>query len=128
MSWDVLLINSKTPVNIESEDTPDFLSRTDFIKKVTQILPATDWSDPSFGILDSDWAVIEFNTGNEENIGWSVMLQVYGGEDPVEAIVELCKQHHWQAYDMSTESYIDLNNPSRESWNKFDQSRGNLEG
>jgi hypothetical protein len=37
MSWDVLLINSKAPVNIDSEDTPDFPSRTDFIKKVTQI-------------------------------------------------------------------------------------------
>jgi hypothetical protein len=127
MSWDVLLINSKTPVNIDSEDIPEFLSRTDFINKVKQVLPVIDWPDPSIGILDSVPAVIEFNTGDEEAIGSEVLLHVYGGEDPVEVIVDLCKQNNWQAYDLSTESYIDLDNPSRESWNKFDQSRGLME-
>jgi hypothetical protein len=127
MSWDILLINSKSPVDIESEEYPDFISRTDFINKIKTTFPQTDWADPSFGILDSNKLVAEINAGNEEDIGSSVMLHVYGGEDPVGAIVKLCKQHGWQAYDLSTESYLDLKKPSKEGWNNFQAYRGEIE-
>jgi hypothetical protein len=127
MSWDVLLVHSATPVDIDADNYPAFPSRTEFIKSIRKTFPATDWSDPSLGILDSDRAVLEFDLGDEEDIGPTVLLQVYGGEDPVGAIVELCKKNGWQVFDLSTDSYLNLDNPSRESWENFERERGQPE-
>lgn len=123
MSWDVLLINSKIPVDIDSDDYPVFTSRDEFIKKVKKSFPGTDWSDPSIGILDSDDAVIEFQVGDDEEIEDTVLLNVYGGEIPVQEIARLCKENGWQAYDIASESFMDLENPSTESWDNFDSER-----
>jgi hypothetical protein len=127
MSWDILIINSKTQVDIDADDYPEFSSRKDFIEKVKRSFPETDWSDPAFGILDSDEAVIEFNVGDEDEIGATVLLNVYGGDDPVREVARLCKENGWQAYDIATENYLDLNNPSSESWDNFQSSREYLD-
>ncbi len=127
MSWDILIINSAQPVDIDSDDYPEFTSRADFIKKVSASIPEADWSDPSIGIVDSDAAVMEFDLGDEEEIGSTVLVNVYGGEEPVEEIARLCKENHWQAYDIATESFLDLDNPSSETWDNFQSSRESLD-
>jgi hypothetical protein len=93
---------------------------------VNEVFPGVDWSDPAMGILDSDQIVAEIDLGDEDDLGYTVLVNVYGGEDPVAALVRLCKKHGWQAFDVSTESYLDLDNPSRESWESFERNRGSL--
>lgn len=127
MSWDVLIINSSKPVDIDSDDYPEFTSRAEFIEKVSKYFPDTDWSDPAFGILDSEEAVIEFNVGDEDELDGTVLLNVYGGENPVKEIAGLCKASGWQAYDIATETFLDLENPSTESWDNFQSSRDYLD-
>jgi len=124
MSWDILLVNSKTPVDIEADDYPPIPPRPDFIARVNQVFPGTDWSDPALGILDSERIVAEFDLGDEDDLGYTLLVNVYGGEDPVGALAELCKKQGWQAFDVSTESYLDLDDPSRESWENFERGRG----
>jgi hypothetical protein len=125
MSWDILLVNSKTPVDIEADEYPPIPARSEFIAKVNQVFPGVDWSDPALGILDSEDIVAEIDLGDEDDLGYTVLVNVYGGEDPVAALVRLCQKHGWQAFDTSTESYLDLDNPSRESWEHFERGRGN---
>ncbi len=126
MSWDILLVNSKTPVDIEADEYPAIPPRREFMGMVNQVFPGIDWSDPAMGILDSEQIVAEIDLGDEDDLGYTVLVNVYGGEDPVAALVGLCKKHGWQAFDVSTESYLDLDNPSRESWDHFERSRGTL--
>jgi hypothetical protein len=123
MSWDVLLINSAMQVDIDSDDYPEFTSRMEFIEKVSASIPESDWSDPTIGIVDSDLAVMEFEVGDEEEIGATVLVNIYGGENPVEEIARLCKENQWQAYDIASESYIDLDTPVSDTWNAYQASR-----
>jgi hypothetical protein len=125
MSWDILLVNSRKPVDIEADEYPPIPPRPEFIAQVNQVFPGVDWSDPALGILDSEEIVAEIDLGDEDDLGYTVLVNVYGGEDPVAALVRLCKKHGWQAFDTSTESYLDLDNPSRESWEDFERGRGN---
>ncbi len=126
MSWDILLVNSKMPVDIEGDEYPAIPPRREFIGMVNQVFPGIDWSDPTMGILDSEQIVAEIDLGDEDDLGYTVLVNVYGGEDPVGALVRLCKKHGWQAFDVSTESYLNLDNPSRESWENFERNRGTL--
>jgi hypothetical protein len=126
MSWDILLVNSKMPVDIEADEYPAIPPRPQFIGMVNQVFPGIDWSDPALGILDSEEIVAEIDLGDEDDLGYTVLVNVYGGEDPVAALVRLCKKHGWQAFDVSTESYLDLDNPARESWDNFERNRGTL--
>jgi hypothetical protein len=106
MSWDILLLNSTAPVDFESDTWADFEPRTALITRLQQTFPGSTWADPSWGSLHSEQAEIEFNLGNAEEIGNTVMLHVYGGQDPASEIARLCHQHGWIAYDLAAEQFI----------------------
>ena len=126
MSWDILLLNSTTPVDFETDIWADFESRTALITRFQETFPDSQWVDPSWGTLHNDQVEIEFNLGNAEEPGNTVMLHVYGGQDPISEIARLSHQHGWIAYDMAAEQFIGINHAGYESFNDWGKYRAKV--
>lgn len=123
MSWDILVMNSAKPVDFEKGDWSNFKSRQFVIESIKQTFPDSNWQDPSWGILDNDKAVIEFNIGDKEEMDNTFMLHVRGGQDPTGQIAKMCKQHNWIAFDISGEKFIDNSQPTSESFKQWEDYR-----
>ena len=106
MSWDILIINSKEPVDFEKGDWSDFVSRQNVIENIKSTFPEVNWTDFSWGELTNEFADIEFNIGDEESIGNNFMLHVRGGSNVVNLIFSMCQQCGWIAYDLASEKFI----------------------
>lgn len=119
MSWDVLIVNSKEPINLEKDKGIDIESKEEVIEKLTNLFPDIDFSDVSWGILENTQADIEFNLGEDDNVGDNFLLHVRGGEDPVGEIVRMCLTYNWQAFDPGLERFIDLKNPKHNSYDQW---------
>ena len=126
MSWDILIMNSNKPVNFEKGDWANFTSRQSVIESIQQTFPDSNWDDPSWGILDNEKAVIEFNMGDTEDMDNTFMLHVRGGQDPTGEIAKMCSQHDWIAYDISGEKFIDNNQPTTNSFQKWESFRDHV--
>ena len=126
MSWDILIMNSDKPVDFEKGDWANFESRQSVIESIQQTFSDSNWDDPSWGLLDNNKAVIEFNIGDSEDMDNTFMLHVRGGKDPTGEIARLCKQHGWIAYDISGEQYIDSNKPTDDSFKDWASYRDHV--
>lgn len=122
MSWDLIILNSSKPVDFEKDNWKDFESTNFVANRIKKTFPESTWNDFSWGNLENEFADIEFNIGNENDFGNNFLLHVRGGINPLEEIVRMCKENNWIAYDMSKESFVDLENPNSdgfEKWKKF---------
>ena len=126
MSWDILVMNSNRPVDFENGDWASFESRQSVIECIRKTFPDSNWDDPSWGILDNEKAVIEFNIGSKEQMDNTFMLHVRGGQDPTGEIVRMCRQSDWIAYDISNDQFIDNSQPSTESFKKWEGYRDHV--
>lgn len=130
MSWDIMILNS--------DGTPDCLhdAPKDWMPKpmgeaasvrsaITSALPNTDWSDPAWGILAEDSFSLEFNFQKDGPVD-AFTIHVRGGGDPLPSIVQLCTTNGWVAFDYSTGEMIDLEDPSRDSWMRFQAYRDRI--
>lgn len=107
MSWDILIMNSKEPVDFEKGDWPDFKSRQSVIDNIQSTFKDSDWSDSSWGTLTNEFADMEFNLGEGESLGNNFMLHVRGGSNVLSLILLMCVEHDWIAYDISNEKFIE---------------------
>lgn len=107
MSWDILILNSTEPVDFEKENWPDFKSKQGIIERIKSTFKESDWSDSSWGTLTNEFADIEFNLGEEESLGNNFMLHIRGGSEVLSLIFQMCSEHGWIAYDMSSEKFIE---------------------
>ena len=123
MSWDILIINSDKPVDFEKNNWNKFKSRKSVIESIQKTFPDSNWDDPSWGMLENQFAVIEFNIGESEEMNNYFMLHVRGGKDPTGKIANLCKQHGWIAYDISGDQYIENKQPNVNSYKKWESYR-----
>ncbi len=126
MSWDVLIINSDKPVDFEKSEWFNFQSRQFVIDSILQTFPGCNWQDPSWGILNTDKAVIEFNLGDNPEMDNTFMLHVRGGKNPTEEIAKMCKEHNWIAFDISGEQFIDNNEPTPEGFKKWENYKNQV--
>jgi hypothetical protein len=132
VSWDLLVMAFDGPPPPIEEWTDDFRppilgSAIEVRNRISSSFPGVDWKDPSWGYLNDDGYLIEFNVGKEEVVG-SFMMHVRGGRNPLESIVKLCRKHGWYAYDCSTGEFIDLDMPSQEGWQGFQSFRDQVIG
>ncbi|MFH8560886.1 hypothetical protein [Streptomyces sp. NPDC017988] len=87
MSWDVLLLRLPDDVTsvqqIPDDYTPAPLgSQHDVLAAITQAIPDTDLSDPTWGeLLGPTWSM-ELNIGTEDPVD-SIMFHIRGGGDDV---------------------------------------------
>jgi hypothetical protein len=122
MSWGILTLNSRVPVDFERGDWADFDSKQGVAASISATFPESQWLDASWGTLDHREADIEFNLASAAQIGNNFMLHVRGGQDPVGAISRMCQQHGWLAYDMAADAFIgidELSNHSFVQWKSY---------
>ena len=126
MSWDVLMIRTKTNNEaelrvIESENIIPFKQTeiADEIKKISAELGALyDCNDLSWQHLDSDSWSIEFNVGKDTETE-CVMLHIRGGE-PKEVFSILMTDLNIRLVDGSTGEFITPGKPtSFERWKAY---------
>ena len=111
MSWDVSLTRfSQTHGSIEEIPDDAQLLALGALREVHQavsaVFPGTDWTDPHWGVYDSEWGSIEFSTGKDDPVQ-GVMLHVQASEAVVVGIRQLCQRMGCQAIDMTDGSFID---------------------
>ena len=111
MSWDVSIIKFAIAYrdvgDIPSDEVPLELGPRSHVHHcVLAVFPGTDWSDPSWGIWDSDAGSIEFNLGRDEPAK-GMMLHVRSRGEVVPAIVRLCLENGWQGIDCSSGEFIE---------------------
>jgi hypothetical protein len=118
MSWDLMVVRPA--------DDMAFLPLgplEELRERITASLPRTEWVSPRQGYLTTEKYSIEFgldSTHRETDIIW---LHVRGEGDPFPAITRLCKPNGWAALDCSTGDFLDLDEPSREGWEDFQEIR-----
>jgi hypothetical protein len=126
MSWDVMIFSRRfDPDEGPPEPLAPLGDGDEVRQRISRSLPAVDWSDPSWGVLDGEGWSIEFNLDEEDPIS-AMMLHVRGGGDPVAAVAKLCADQGWQALDTVTDHWLDPGNPSREGWSEFQDFRGKV--
>ncbi|MFO0939818.1 MAG: hypothetical protein U0930_03540 [Pirellulales bacterium] len=126
MSWDVMIMKCDGVSSLEElpEDF-EFASLGDAAQlrgQLSDFFGNINWDDPAWGLLLSQEYSLEFNftvSGPVENF----TLHARGGGDVVTPIVAMCKHFDWQAVDYSTGELIDLDSPSSDSWQRFQEFR-----
>jgi hypothetical protein len=117
VSWDVILL-SRDPIGAGSKGPPPLGDAEEVRTKVSRSLPAVDWSQPAWGVLDGAGWSIEFNHQAEGPTD-SLMLHVRGTGDPLSAILKLCSESAWIAFDTTEGEVIDSKARRAVGWEKF---------
>lgn len=97
MSWDIFIANFPADVASVKDMPKDFKispigPRSEVIARVQELLPETDFKDPTWGVLDGEDFSIEFIMGHKE-ICDSITLFVRGGGSTAMTIVARLLQH-----------------------------------
>lgn len=114
MSWDVLFVAA--PPGIRSLDdlaeveVPPLGPRAAVVQAVRDALPASDWSDPSWGRLEGDGFSIELNVGDGDPVE-SIMLHVRGGDGALAVIRQVAAALGRPAIDCGAGTVIDFDAP-----------------
>lgn len=77
--------------------------RSEIIRKIKEVVPEADFSNPSWGIIEGDGFSIEANMGNEEECKGFV-FHVRGGDNAAFVICEILKKLGLRAFDPSSET------------------------
>ncbi len=117
MSWDVLILH---PEPSSAEERPQLrpLGLADDIRRaVSRTLPGIDWAGPVRGHYESRSCDIEVVLPSHGVVD-SFALHVSGMGDPTPLIVSLCKRNGWAAFDSASGSFLNLDEPTPESWER----------
>ena len=113
MSWDVSIFAAESsPAKIEQpgEDLGIMpLGSCESVRqKLSAVAPQIDWKDPSWGILEGDGYIIEFNLGDVEPCD-SVMLHIRGsGADNnlIDVLKAIPAATGWYVFDHTQEEWF----------------------
>ena len=112
MSWDILIAGFPTDITDPEEMPDDFQmeplgDRSEIIRRISDIIPEADFSDPSWGILHAEDFSIEFNMRESDSLCESIMLHVRGEGDAVPVISRLLQGLQLRALDCQTGEFFD---------------------
>jgi hypothetical protein len=127
MSWDVLLLKNKIDLLDTNAEPEPIGEREGIIEAIRQFQPDIDFTDKSWAIYFEGETSIELNIGNEHIIK-SIMLHIRGSGDPHDFIALLCNHFNWNAIDCSTGNYMDFENLSKDSWERWQKYRDKILG
>jgi len=105
VSWDIFV--QEIPPDVRSVDEiPDGFrpgaigSRGEIIARIRRILPNADFSDPSWGKVDSSTYSIEVNIGADDPVT-SFALHVRGGDHAAYVVHDILTELGLRAFDLS---------------------------
>jgi hypothetical protein len=127
MSWDVSVVASKSPPPPVGQMADDWkgelLGSADEVRaKISTCLPAVDWSDVMWGILDGDGFTFEFNVGNEDPSD-GFMIHVHGGGDAITPLLKLAKHWGWYLLDCTQGEWLHHCDIADAGWQGFQAYR-----
>lgn len=132
MSWDVFIQDLPKDVKHIREIPDDFEGvplgpRSEIIRRILELAPEADFSDPSWGHVEADRFSIEVNLGDAEEVG-GFALHVRGGESAIPWIAELLLRNGWRAVDPQSETGLFEGLASREGFEKWHAFRDRVIG
>jgi hypothetical protein len=111
MAWVVTVMRFPQPLRSVQEAqgvTPVPLGSHDEVQAaVSSLFPGTDWSDPAWGIWNSDLGKIEFEVGNEDPCE-GMRLHVRAQSIVADRVVELLRHNRWQGFDSPLGEFVDI--------------------
>jgi hypothetical protein len=117
MSWDVLIVNrgGRSGSGVDDEPTGPLGSPDEVRSRVSSALPGVDWSEPAWGVYETDEYTIEFDVGDDDVVN-TVMIRITGGGDIAPDLVRLAQTTAWSLLDTTSGEYLDPTQPSTVSW------------
>jgi hypothetical protein len=123
VSWDIFVQDLPQEVRSIADIPADFRpqaigNRAEVIRKIRELLPEADFSDPSWGRIDhEDWS-IEVNLGeDEECTGFA--LHVRGGDAVVSVIAAILAHLDLRALDSQTGDFFVAGPEALKSFQKW---------
>lgn len=116
MSWDVLILHPGSASG-SPEDRPRLqpLGMAEEVRKaVSRALPGIDWTEAVLGVYEGRSYSIEVELPSRGVVD-SFGVHVRGSGNPLPAIVRLCRQNGWVAFESAAGTFLDLDDPSWES-------------
>jgi len=112
MSWDIFI--QRFPDDARKvTDIPDTFTaspigrRDEVISKIRGVLPQVDFTDPAWGVLQSDDYSIEFGLGDDDVL-YGVTLHVRGSDAVLLQIAQVLSALNLRAIDSWTGEFFDL--------------------
>jgi hypothetical protein len=134
MSWDVLILNVaaevKSAVQLNDQSARPLGTRPDVLQKIRQAFPNLDVTDPKWiVIIGADYSIQASLV--EDDVVQSILLNVHGSAQALDAIGHLCDVARWRAFDSATGEFIDFNSQHKDmGWqrarNYTEQTRNSL--
>lgn len=111
MSWDVSVQRFRKEYQ-SLEDVPNdeecmpLGSGAEVRAAIGRHFPAVDWTDPAWGVFDSDFGSVEFSMGNAEPTCF-IMMHIRATEEVIPLIVAMCHAERWQALDPNEGTFLE---------------------
>lgn len=115
MSWDVVLFNSKQKFNSIEELDDTQLEPTDFSSVLEKHFDQVIKNDNHREIKGKDFAIDYFDDCEKVS---NKMFSLYG-ENGLYELVLVAKKQNWQIFDTALGQMIDLENPSNNGFENF---------
>jgi hypothetical protein len=130
MSWDIFVQDlpqdAKSIADIPSTFRPAPIgSRSALIRGIKEVVPTTDFSDPSWGLIQGDDWSIEINIGGDEECH-SFALHVRGGNDAAGAVAAILQHLNLRALDSQTGGLFTAGAEAVQSFEKWREYRDSL--
>jgi hypothetical protein len=110
MSWDIFVqdipVGALSAGDIPEDFEPRPLGpREEVVRRILEVVPDADFSDPSWGTVETPEYSIEFNIGDEDEV-MAFALHVRGGDASAGLVADLLARCGWRAFDTAAESGI----------------------
>lgn len=115
MSWDVVLFNSKQKISSIEELDDTQLEPTDFCSALENHFTHVIKIDNHREIKGKDFTIDYFE--DDEKVS-NKMFSLYG-ENGLHELIVLAKKYNWQIFDTGLGQMIDLENPSNNGFENF---------
>ena len=130
MSWDILFCAAATPpppvAEMPSDWRADVIGPTSEVRrKISEVIPDIDWSDPEWGLYDADGFSLEFNcAGAGPTDGFTV--HVRGGGDALAVLLRIAARWGWYLLDTSQGEWIHHCEDPGKGWKGFQTYRDSV--
>ena len=106
MSWDVFVQDLPAAIESVAEIPDDFWpgpigARADLARRITEIAPDVEFSDPGWGRTERDGFSIEINLGADDPVR-SFAMHIPGGDEAAEAVADILDGLGLRALDPQT--------------------------
>ncbi len=129
MSWDISLMRIPSEITSLREIDGNFKNlgpKEEVLSMLAKTFPDGDFSDPTWGRLETDEYSIEFSLDNADPLV-EITLHIRGGAAALEPVRKICEKTGWRALDWSGE-FIDFDRDPVSSLRKWQQYRDRIIG